>query len=100
MKFYGNGSVWDVKRNTVLCRFVNGEYETSDQTEINKLANLGYMHDSDTEDMAVIESEDSEPLETVGAPAVKRESLQDKAPKLTQTKARAVSQSHRKAVKK
>jgi hypothetical protein len=44
MKFYGRGVVWDAENNKALCRFVNGEIETSDERVMNKLFKLGYEH--------------------------------------------------------
>jgi hypothetical protein len=42
--FYGNGSVWDAAKNRVLCRFVDGKYETKDPREIGILAEQ-FEHD-------------------------------------------------------
>ncbi len=46
MIFKGNGVVWDVANNRVLCRFADGELATEDATIIDKLTALGYPHDA------------------------------------------------------
>ncbi|WP_411501377.1 Rho termination factor N-terminal domain-containing protein [Bacillus thuringiensis] len=45
MKFYGHGIVWDKEKNTALCTFIDGEFETSDKRTIGLLSDLGYKHD-------------------------------------------------------
>lgn len=45
MKFFGKGMVWDKDKNKVLCRFVNGEYETQDSIVIDKLKELNFVFD-------------------------------------------------------
>jgi hypothetical protein len=47
MIFHGNGSVWDVRRGGILCRFIDGKYETKDRTEIGYLVKRGYANDGD-----------------------------------------------------
>lgn len=46
MKFYGNGIVWDGTADKPLCRFVDGEYKTTDRKVIAKLKALGYRCES------------------------------------------------------
>ena len=58
MKFYGNGVVWDNKRSKVLCKFINGEYETTDKHEIEYLLEKGY--DNDGVQQEEIKEEDEE----------------------------------------
>lgn len=53
MKFYGNGIVWDGDNNKVLCKFLNGEIETSDKHIIDKLTEKGYKCDVVKEAIAV-----------------------------------------------
>lgn len=43
--FYGNGSVWDAEKHEVLCRFVDGKYETKDAREIGILS-ASFPHDA------------------------------------------------------
>jgi len=35
--FGGNGIIWDAEKNTILCRFDNGRYETKDKRAIEIL---------------------------------------------------------------
>lgn len=42
MRFYGRGVVWDPEKNKVLCRFVNGQYETTSKRTIDILTKAGY----------------------------------------------------------
>ena len=42
MKFYGSGIVWDGEKNTRLCKFINGEFETDDEEVIKKMEAAGY----------------------------------------------------------
>ena len=49
MKFYGNGTVWNPENSTALCRFENGEFETSESNTISALISRGYEHDSKVE---------------------------------------------------
>lgn len=44
MKFYGNGAVWDKEKGRILCRFINGEYNTKDEHEIKILSEL-FVHE-------------------------------------------------------
>ena len=43
MKFYGNGIVWNADTDSTLCRFINGEFETTDPIVIDKLITKGYL---------------------------------------------------------
>lgn len=45
MKFYGNGIVWDVAKNKVLCKFKNGTLETENSYICDRLKELNYKHD-------------------------------------------------------
>lgn len=45
MIFYGNGVVWNPKKNSRLCRFVNGRCEVTDKNEIAFLVRAGYKHE-------------------------------------------------------
>lgn len=45
MIFYGNGVVWNPKKNSRLCRFVNGQCEVTDKNEIAFLVRAGYKHE-------------------------------------------------------
>lgn len=45
MIFYGNGKVWDARRGGVLCRFVNGQADITDRSEIAYLIKQGYDHE-------------------------------------------------------
>ena len=45
MIFYGNGVVWNPKKNSRLCRFVNGKCEVTDKNEIAFLVRAGYKHE-------------------------------------------------------
>ena len=56
MIFKGKGSVWDTRKNSVLCRFKNGVYQTDDRTKIGYLIKHGYEHDG------VYDDEPEEPL--------------------------------------
>lgn len=38
MKFLGKGTVWDASNNRILCRFIEGTYETTDEREIEILS--------------------------------------------------------------
>ncbi|MEI5869230.1 Rho termination factor N-terminal domain-containing protein [Bacillus albus] len=51
MKFYGHGIVWDKEKNTALCTFIDGEFETSDKRTIGLLSDLGYKHDEVEQDL-------------------------------------------------
>lgn len=51
MKFYGHGIVWDKEKNTALCTFIDGEYETVDKRTIGLLSDLGYKHDEAEQDL-------------------------------------------------
>lgn len=42
MKFSGNGLVWDKEGSKVLCKFVDGVYETRVKREQDILKKLGY----------------------------------------------------------
>lgn len=46
MIFYGNGSVWNPKNNSRLCRFIDGKCEVTDDNEIAFLVRAGYKHDA------------------------------------------------------
>lgn len=45
MIFYGNGSVWNPKNNSRLCRFIDGKCDVTDENEIAFLVRAGYAHD-------------------------------------------------------
>ena len=45
MIFYGTGAVWDSENKKVLCRFVDGSFETDDKRICGKLVALGYACD-------------------------------------------------------
>jgi len=47
MKFYGHGIVWNPVKNKALCKFINGELETTDSEVISNLLKLGYEHDGE-----------------------------------------------------
>ena len=50
MKFYGkNEIVWDKENDKELCRFINGEIETSDLRVIKCLKGLNYRSDDNGE---------------------------------------------------
>ncbi|EEL78644.1 hypothetical protein bcere0028_57550 [Bacillus cereus AH1271] len=51
MKFYGHGIVWDKEKNTALCAFNDGEFETADKRTIGLLSDLGYKHDEVEQDL-------------------------------------------------
>lgn len=51
MKFYGHGVVWDKEKNTALCTFIDGEFETADKRTIGLLSDLGYKHDGVEQDL-------------------------------------------------
>lgn len=42
MKFYGIGKVWDKEKETVLCEFIDGELETTNQRVIKILKEIGF----------------------------------------------------------
>ncbi len=42
MKFYGHGIVWNPEAQKVLCRFIDGELETDDESICSKLIERGY----------------------------------------------------------
>lgn len=46
MTFYGIGGVWDKENDKILCRFVDGEFQTEDKRVIKILTELGYKSDS------------------------------------------------------
>lgn len=43
MKFYGRGKVWDKENKKILCEFVNGEFETTDERIIAILSEAGFQ---------------------------------------------------------
>ena len=45
MKFYGTGTVWDASANKVLCKFVDGEFETKDRYVMERVLSFDYRHD-------------------------------------------------------
>lgn len=45
MKFYGNGVVWDLVKNKVLCKFEKGILETENSYICDRLKELKYKHD-------------------------------------------------------
>lgn len=45
MIFYGKGSVWNPKTNSILCRFREGKCEVTDKNEIAFLVRAGYEHE-------------------------------------------------------
>ena len=49
IKFYGNGLVWNHKKNKMLCKFINGLYETDDCEEIDILRNDGFQFEGKLE---------------------------------------------------
>jgi hypothetical protein len=60
MKFYGKGIVWDATGNKILCKFVNGEFETNQQQVINKLKSMNFKFDEAEEVKQVVEIKDKE----------------------------------------
>ena len=48
MKFYGNGIVWDAKKNKPLCK-IKKELETDDEYIIKELKRLGYAYEKSEE---------------------------------------------------
>ncbi|OEH86248.1 hypothetical protein BHU72_11990 [Desulfuribacillus stibiiarsenatis] len=50
--FYGTGLVWDKENNKLLCKFVDGKFETNDQRTANILINAGYEFEGEIEDEA------------------------------------------------
>lgn len=63
MKFFGNGLVWDIDKNKVLCKFENGEFEIEDTRVINKLIDLKYEHEGVVED--ALQQEENEKTEEI-----------------------------------
>jgi hypothetical protein len=49
IKFKGNGLVWNPIKNKLLCKFIDGEYTTSDHAEISILRE-SYLTDSDLDE--------------------------------------------------
>ena len=50
MKFFGkNEIIWDKENSQALCRFENGELETTDKRTISILKELGYRSDGNGE---------------------------------------------------
>lgn len=70
MIFYGNGSVWNPKNNSRLCRFIDGKCEVTDDNEIAFLVRAGYKHDAI--DYGDINDPIAEPEKPVELPTVKR----------------------------
>lgn len=60
--FYGNGIVWHPIQHCVLCTFINGMFETSDQETIDLLIDLGYKHDGKFESLETVCNEFEEKL--------------------------------------
>jgi hypothetical protein len=65
MKFYGNGIVWDAERNRILCEFVNGEYTTNDEREIEILKAGEFESQIEIEEIIEVEPE-KKPKKTRG----------------------------------
>lgn len=63
MKFYGNGIVWDAQAGRTLCRFINGEFESTDEHTESVLKGLGYKYDPPKE-IRVIETGSSDGYKT------------------------------------
>ena len=55
--------VWDSEQGQVTIRFVNGEYETKNQEEIELLSKIGYVPSSDLGDSAQAEVSEDPPAE-------------------------------------
>lgn len=58
-KFKGNGLVWDKDNDCVLCKFINGEYYTTDEREKEILRNIGFKYD-DEDEIPIIEDDAEE----------------------------------------
>lgn len=97
MKFYGNGVVWNTDTDSALCKFIDGEFETTDSIIIDKLITKGYLgHLAGVEKSPMIEV----PVEEVSEPTNK-ESLTVEVPKAVKaTPASAKPAQVKKAVKK
>lgn len=72
--FYGNGAVWDAVKGRVLCRFVDGKYETSDEREIAILS--AYPHDGEIN----TESEEQTETKPKRGRKAKAERIHDESP--------------------
>lgn len=73
MKFYaiGNVVVWNKFTQKALCRFKNGEYETTDAEEIRLLVSLGYESDEGN-NLEVEQSAAEKDVEAVEAEPIKK----------------------------
>lgn len=75
MIFYGKGVVWNPKKHSRLCRFVDGKCDVTDENEIAFLVRAGYAHEPiDYGDKVepVNETVEETEKEAVAAPTKKR----------------------------
>lgn len=101
MKFYGNGVVWNTDTDSALCKFINGEFETTDSIAIDKLITKGYLgHLAGVEKSPMIEV----PVEEVATETVEptnKESLTVEIPEVAKTTPTSAKTARvKKAVKK
>ena len=78
MKFYGKGIVWNKDNDKVLCKFIDGVYETEDSREISILQQ-NYKYDGE---LPVIEAPQKTIIKEVKKPILQVvESLKKKGVK-------------------
>jgi len=65
MKFKGNGIVWDAKKNCILCKFKDGEFETEDIDIAEKLSNAGYKFEGELKKAAIPDERTVKDLKTL-----------------------------------
>jgi hypothetical protein len=72
----GHGAVWDVEKNKILCRFINGLFETDDKVILRKLSEMGF----DIPVEAFTDQEDLKEVEKEIKPAEEKPKANPKAP--------------------
>lgn len=53
MKFKGNGIAWDAIKDRVLCKFIDGQFETEDNQLIDDLKKNGYVLEDEPKKKAI-----------------------------------------------
>mgnify|MGYP003298849327 CR=1 FL=1 len=68
VKFYGNNSeiVFDSNRNSLLCKFSNGELTTTDKYVIERLKELGFKYEEEVKSQPKTETKATTKPKTKG----------------------------------